>query len=285
MVSLLAVLLNGVMISSVYALMAIGFTLIMGIRGILNLAHGGLIMIGAYAFLVGSHFLPLTGALIVAVSAAALVSYVLYAGLVRFTEQNVVITFMSTIVVALLLQQLMVIEFSSAPRTLRPLVSGGINVVGTHVRTNEMLGFALSWAAIGLLWYFVTRTKTGRAILATAMSEKGALLSGVNLGRVNAITWLVAGALAGLAGVFIGSLQQTSPTMWLTPLSLSFIIVVLGGVGSIKGSIVGAYFIGLLETVTVSFGDPSYRGLFSLVLLVVVVLVKPEGLFGREFIE
>jgi len=281
----LSILLTGAMISSVYALMALGFTLIMGLRGVLNLSHGALIMVGAYAFFVANQYLPGAGALVVAVAAGAVASYLVYVGLVRYTEEDLIITFMVTIVVALALQAAATYFFSSEARSLVPLVSGGVHLVGTTVRLDEALAFVVSWIAIGLLYYFVTETRTGQAILASSMSRRGALLNGVDLGRVNAITWLVAGALAGLAGVFLGALQSTSPTMWADPLALSFIIVVIGGVGSIKGSLVGAYVIGFLQTITSTVGSSQYRGLFALVLLVVIILLKPEGLFGREFLE
>lgn len=285
MVEVVSILVTGLMISSVYALIAIGFTLIYGMRGVLNLAHGALLMIGAFAYLVSNSVLPKLGAFAVAVVAAGVASLLLYRGLVRYTEEDVVITFLATLLVALILQQVFTVQFSLAPRTLAPLVDGGIRVAGTRVRIYQVVAFVLSWIALGLLWLFVRRTKTGRSILATAMTEKGARLSGVDVDYVNSVTWLVAGAFAGFAGVFIGSLQSTSPTMWITALGLAFIIVTVGGVGSIKGSIVGAYLIGFLQTITVSLGGSSLRGMFSFLLLIAIIIVRPQGLFGREFLE
>lgn len=290
----LTFIVTGAMISSVYALIAIGFTLIYGVRGVINLMHGALLMIGAYAYLVANSALPnlMSGGLatnlvsfVVAIGASALASLILYKGLVQYIEHDVVTTFLATVVVALIVQQFFTITFSLAPRTLAPLVGGGIEIVGTRIKYQQILGFVLSWVAIGLLFYFVTRTRTGRAILATSMTEKGSKLTGVDVDYVNAVTWLVAGAFCGFSGVFIGSLQSTSPMMWIEALGLAFIIVTIGGVGSIKGSIVAAYLIGYLQTLTVTFGGSSLRGLFSLLLLIVIILVKPEGLFGREFIE
>jgi branched-chain amino acid transport system permease protein len=285
MVNASTILVTGTMISSVYALIAIGFTLVYGMRGVLNLAHGALLMIGAYAYLASNALLPNIGAFVVGVVVAALASLVLYLGLVRYIEEDVVTTILVTVVVALIVQQLLVVQFSLAPRSLNPLLGGGFEFAGTQVRTQQALAFVSSWLAIGSLWLFVTRTETGQAVLATSMTEKGATLTGVNVSYVNAVTWLVAGAFAGFAGVFLGSLQSTSPTMWVNALGLAFIIVTIGGVGSITGSIIGAYLIGFLETLTVAFVGPGLRGLFGLVLLVVIVLVRPEGLFGREFVE
>jgi branched-chain amino acid transport system permease protein len=281
----LTILVTGAMISSVYALIAIGFSLIYGVRGVINLAHGALIMIGAFGYLVINQFAPPPVAFVGAVLVAGVASLVLYLGLVRFTEHDVVTTFLATVVVALIVQQLLTIQFSLAPRSLSPLVEGGIPVAGTRIRLYQIVAFVLSWVALGLLYLFVRRTKLGRSILATSMSEKGAKLTGVNVLYVNAATWLVAGAFAGFAGVFIGALQSTSPTMWVNALGLAFIIVTIGGVGSIKGTIIAAYLIGFLETLTVSFVGAQWRGMFALLLLIAIIIARPQGLFGREFIE
>lgn len=285
MVDLPSILITGAMVSAVYALVAIGFTMIFGVGGVLNLAHGGLLMIGAYVFLAATSRVPPVVAFVVSVGVAAVVSYAMYLGLIRYIEEDVVITFLATLLIALLFQELVTMTFSAQPRSLATLVPGTVQIAGTRIRYNQILGFAVSWVAIGALWYYVTRTSSGRAILATSMSERGAMLTGVDISRVRAETWLIAGALAGVGGVFLGSLQTTSPFMWLDPLALAFIIVVIGGVGSIKGSIVGAYLIGYLETLTVSLAGNGVRGVFALVVVALVILFRPQGLYGREFIE
>lgn len=273
------------MIGSVYVLIAIGFSLIYGVRGVINLSHGALIMLGAFAYLVTGQYVPGIVAFIIATLFVGLFSLGLYLGLVRYIESNVVITFLATVVVALIIQQLLVLEFSLAPRSLEPIVSGGIAVAGTRIRYYQIIAFVLSWVALGLLYLFVRHTTLGRNILATSMSERGAKMTGTNVFRVNAATWFVGGAFAGFAGVFIGTLQSTSPMMWVDVLGLAFIIVTIGGVGSIKGSIIAAYLIGFLETLTVNLVGANWRGMFALLLLVAIIIVKPEGLFGREFIE
>ena len=285
MVNVLTILVTGAMISSVYALIAIGFSLIYGVRGVINLSHGALIMIGAFGYLIINQAAPEWVAFIGAIVIAGVASLALYMGLVRYTEHDVVITFLATVVVALIVQQLLTLQFSLAPRSLSPLVEGGIPVGGTRVRLYQIVAFVLSWVALGLLYLFVRRTKLGRSILATSMSEKGAKLNGVNVLYVNAATWLVAGAFAGFSGVFLGALQSTSPLMWVEALGLAFIIVTIGGVGSIKGTIIAAYLIGFLETMTVSFVGPQWRGMFALLLLIAIIIARPQGLFGREFIE
>ncbi|MFB1064245.1 branched-chain amino acid ABC transporter permease [Natrinema sp. H-ect4] len=289
---ILSVLLLGAVVSAIYALVAIGFTMIFGVGGVLNLAHGGLIMFGAYAYVVltsssvvGAIAVPPAAGFVIAVIGTALASYALYAGLVRYIEDNVVITFLSTVMVALLLTNLIHYRFGANPQGTPSVLSGSLHLEGFGTRIGYMyiLGFVLSWITIGLLWYYVTQTDEGRSILATSMSERGAQLTGVNLLSVKSRTWLIAGAFAGIAGVILGTVEPTTPQMWLNPLANAFIIVVIGGIGSIKGSVVAAYLIGYLQQFTTEFIGQGYVGIPSLIVLVAVLLLLPEGLYGREF--
>lgn len=290
---LVSVLVDGALISALYALIAIGFTMIFGVGGVLNLAHGALMMAGAYSFLLLTRetvlapvTIPPVVAFPVAVLIVAVLSYALYAGLVQFIEDNPVITFLATVVVAIGATEV-VIKYLGTSAHQYTVLDGSVHVdaIDQGILYVEILGFVVSWIGIAALWLYVTRTDSGRAIRATAMSERGARLTGVDVHSVRSRTWLVAGALAGIGGIFLGTLVSTHPQMWLQPLALAFIIVVIGGIGSIKGSIVAAYLIGFLETGTVEFLGQGFRGILSLILLVVVLLVLPQGLFGREYVH
>ncbi|WP_226482751.1 branched-chain amino acid ABC transporter permease [Natrinema amylolyticum] len=282
---ILTIVIVGAMISAIYALIAIGFTMIFGVGGILNLTHGALLMLSAYAYLVAQPYIGRLGGVITGVLVAALASYGVYMGLVRYIEEHVVITFMATIMAALAIQEAITMGFSQQARVLEPMVPGSIAVAGTRMQYDQLLAFVVSWVLIGLLWYYVTNTKNGRAILATSMSERGAIFTGVDLPQVRRQTWLIAGAFAGVGGLFIGRLQQTSPEMWLEPLTLAFIIVIIGGVGSIKGSIIAAYLIGYIETLTVELIGAPYRVVVALLIIIAVIMYRPEGLYGREYLE
>ncbi|WP_306056713.1 branched-chain amino acid ABC transporter permease [Natronococcus wangiae] len=287
--------LQGAMISAIYALIAIGFTMIFGVGGVLNLAHGALIMAGAYVFgilvtetTVDWLVIHPAVAFPITVVVVALLSWGLYQGLVRWIEENVVITFLATVVVAVASTELVILLFGQSPMTMT-LISGAVNLepygINARPRYVQFVGFVVSWIAIGLLWYYVQETDDGRSILAASMSERGARLTGVDLHSVHSKTWLIAGALAGIAGVFLGTTGSATPLMWLNPLALAFIIVVIGGIGSIKGSVVAAYFIGYLEQFTVTFAGQGFRGILSLVVLVIFLLYLPQGLYGREYVH
>lgn len=289
--TIVTAIIQATMVSAVYALIAIGFTMIFGVAGVLNLAHGALLMAGAYiyAILVMSNlvpaytFSPAIG-LIVAVIGVAVLSLLLYEVLVKWVEENVVITFLSTVIVAVATTEILLHTFSDTNNRIT-LIEGSVQIGPTLVQYYELIGFLASWVAIGLLWFYVTQTDDGRSILATSMSERGAQLTGVNLRSVRAKTWLIAGGLAGLGGVFVGFDGGVEPLMWLDPLAIAFIAVVVGGIGSIKGSVVGAYLIGYIEQLTVETIGHGFRGIPTLLILVLFLLYMPEGLFGREFIH
>lgn len=289
MVNAVNIAVNAAIISALYALVAIGFTLIFGVGGVLNLAHGASITVGAFAafYVTAGRYLGMgIGAgLLAAVLAAAAFSGVLYLVMIRPVEDEPIMVMILTLVTAVAIEQVILTVEGSQPKAIPSLVGGTVAFGGARFQANMLVVFALSWLVIGVLFAFVNYTRSGKALLATSMSGKGAALVGIDAGRINLGTWLIAGALAGLAGLFLGSFQTAHWAMGRNPLVLSFTIVVLGGIGSIKGSVVGAYLIGALEVLTTQLISPRLQGLTPLIVLVLVLLVKPEGLFGRELVE
>ncbi|MFB6093684.1 MAG: branched-chain amino acid ABC transporter permease [Halanaeroarchaeum sp.] len=284
--SLVNVIANATMISALYALVAIGFTLIFGVGGVLNLAHGATLTIGAIAAYYRSEVLGM-GILLGTVGAMvvpALFAATLYLGMIRRVQDDPITVMILTLVTAIAVEEFIKFLIGTQPVAIPSLLSGQLAVAG-GIQMNRVLVFALSWILIGLLFGVVNYTRTGKAILATSMSTKGSALVGIESDRMYLYTWILAGVFAGLAGVFLASIQTATWNMGRSPLVLSFSIVVLGGIGSIRGSLVGAYIIGFLETLTTTFVDSSLSGLASLIVLVLILIVKPEGLFGREYAE
>ena len=277
-------MLNAAAISSLYALVALGFTLIFGVGEVLNFAHGALLTVGAYAGIYAVTDLGLSrwSALVVAAATAGVVGAAMYRGVVVHVRDRSVVTIIVTLILGFTVQAVIGSLFGGGTITLQSPLPGVTQVLGRDIQTHFVLVFVLSWTAIGLVLSFVNYTRTGKAVLATNMSSKGAAIVGIEADRINTYIWGVAAALAGLAGVLLVAFQTGSPSMGLSPMVLSFSIVILGGLGSIRGSIVGAYIIGFLDTATTTIIDPSLTGLTGLLILVVVLLVRPRGLFGRE---
>lgn len=271
------------MISALYALVAVGFTLIFGVGGVLNLAHGASIAIGAFsAYYAVSAGFGIVGGLAAAVLVPALFGALLYLGPIRKFQDRPVLVMILTLVVAVAVERVFLAVEGASSQTIPLLIGGSTQIASASVQNNLLLIFLFSWAAILALFYWVTRTDTGRAILAVSQDRKGAFLVGIDSGRINLLMWTLAGVLAGLAGFFLASQQGVRFDIGRAPLVLSFAIVVLGGLGSIRGSVVGAYIIGTLEILTIRLVSPNLAGLAPLVALIFVLLVRPAGLFGRE---
>lgn len=288
MAAIVDAILAATFISALYAIIAIGFTLIFGVGGILNFAHGAFITVGAFgAFFISSGSgldLPIILGLLFGTAAGAAVGAATYLGVIRYVRKRPVTVLILTFVIGFFVMYALRI-FADEVMGVNPLQIPVAPVIGSSSFYNDLFIFTTSWLLIGALFWFVNYTRTGRAIIAVSMSDKGASLVGIDAERINLITWTLAGAFAGYAGVLLaGSLGGGSWLMAIqppAPLVLSFAIVILGGLGSIKGSVVGAYIIGTFETFTVTFVDSQLAGISSLALLVVFLLVKPEGLFGR----
>lgn len=277
------VLILGFLISSLYALVAVGFTMIFGVAGVLNLAHGAFVMIGAYlaiwAFVLLKWSLPVAFAF--AILGVAVIAPLIYRVLIRPIENRTVTVFLATLLLAVLLEQVIILFFSGKPRTdLPPFIQGGFVLWGTSVPYNRLLAGVVALVVIGLLWVFVTRTKSGKAILALSMDRRGAALVGIPSQRITLWVWAISGALAALAGLFITSFLGIQPFEERVSLVIAFSTVVLGGLGSIPGSLWAAFIIGYAETIAQAFA-PEARGLASLAILLIVLTIRPQGLFGR----
>jgi branched-chain amino acid transport system permease protein len=285
-VSPITVGINVLMLGALYALIAVGFTLIFGVGGVLNLAHGAFLTIGGYvAFYIVDAGQNVALAIPIAAVVAGVAGVALYKGVLKKVSDNPVSVLILSLVAGLLVEQVFLILEGGEPKILPGIVEGSLALGGASVQSNRLLVFIASWVVIGALFYFVNRTKTGQAILATSMSRKGAAIVGIDADRVFTLTWILAAALAGIAGVFLATFQSVNPLMGRNPLLLSFSIVVLGGLGSIRGSIVGAYVISFLDQITVQYIDSQLAGVSGLIVLVAVLILRPEGLFGRELTE
>jgi branched-chain amino acid transport system permease protein len=155
-------------------------------------------------------------------------------------------------------------------------------ILGVRTPQNEILTAALSWTAIGLLYLLVNRTRTGKSLLAASMNPRGLTLLGFELSRIYVLVWAIYGVLAGIAGVLLGAFLGVSSDNAGVLTASAFSIVVLGGLGSVSGSLIAAYVVGYLETMTAYLVSPSIRTVPVLLLLVAAVYVRPQGLLGRR---
>jgi branched-chain amino acid transport system permease protein len=288
----LQILIDGFAISSLYALGATGFTLIFGVSGVLNLSHGAIMVVAAViAWWVSGTFTtnPYLGAL-AGVAASLVCAFITYRVIVRPIqdsrsiprEEKEIFVLTGTLLWGIMLQEAIAYLFTNNPKTVRPLVEVVVMILGVRTPWNEILTAALSWAVIGLLYLLVNRTRTGKSLLAASMNPRGLTLLGFELSSIYVLVWAIYGILAGIAGVLLGAFLGVSSDNAGTLTASAFSIVVLGGLGSVSGSLVAAYVVGYLETMTAYLVSPSIRTVPVLLLLVAVVYVRPQGLLGRR---
>ena len=279
-----SILIQGFLISGLYALVAVGFTLIFSVGRVLNLAYGIHIMLGGYAYYTLAQVLELSKAisLLGAIVVGILFGIITYFVIVKRLLTNPIAVEISTLILAVVMQSVIVLVYSPAPRAIWPIISGISRVHNVTISWNIFFAMMTSWVVLGALLIFVRKTQLGRAILAVSMDTKGALLSGIDPERINVLTWGLSGALGALAGVFFATYTQLDPTMWVSPLITAVAVVIIGGIGSIMGSLVAAHIVGFMETITTTVIAPELRGVFTLLLIITILVVLPKGLFGKE---
>jgi branched-chain amino acid transport system permease protein len=283
---MISIVINAVILGSIYALVALGLTIIFGVGNTLNLAHGAILTCGAFAAYVtaNQNYLGLSPylALISAIGAGAIVGAAIYLGIVRHIEGDYIVVLITTLAIGFMIQNFLRLFVAEGVITIPSILPGTLEPFGVPIRTFKIFVFAISCVCILFVYGLIEYTDIGKAMVSVSMSERGAQLVGIDIDRINSITWVLASGFAGLAGALLMMLQSGSWQMGLDPLIISFAIVILGGLGSIKGSIIGAYIIGFTETITISLIDISLQGLSAFILLIAILVVRPTGLFGNQ---
>ncbi|HZM34670.1 MAG TPA: branched-chain amino acid ABC transporter permease [Burkholderiales bacterium] len=283
------ILITGLVNSGVYALLAIGFSLIFGVARIVNIAHTAFYMLAAYCFYAlltrtGLGFAASAVLSVLAVTALSVLCYRLVIEPVREHEAAVLI---ATIALGLIFQELMLVFFGGHYLGIPSTLEGVVRVLGVSIPYQRLLILVVAAAMLAAVWLVLYRTRLGLAIRATANDLEVANLMGMDVHRVAMATVAISVALAAIAGVVVAPVFVVDPFMWLAPLVTMLAIVVLGGLGSMKGSLIGALVIGYVEAITV-FAVPAgayLKGAVALAIMVAVLLVRPEGLFGVAFEE
>ncbi len=278
------ILVQGLVLSGFYALIAVGFTLIFSVGRVLNLAYGSFLMLGGYIYYQGAQIigLPKFPSLVIAAIAGAVFGMLVYRILVKRLSGNVVAVEIATLILAVVVQAAVILIFSPSPKSMWPLVPGVLRIGNASVTYNIFIAALTSWVLLGGLFLFIGTTHMGRAIRAVSMDPKGAIISGINPERVNILTWAISGGFGAIAGVFLATYTQLDPNMWVTPLIIAVAVVIVGGIGSIMGSLVAAHIIGMLETITTSLIAAELRGVATMLIIIAVLLVAPRGLFGKS---
>jgi branched-chain amino acid transport system permease protein len=279
----LEILIYGAVLSGIYALLAVGFALIFGVARVINLTHGAFYMLGAYITYALSVLLNVP--LILSIIGGMAIVFILAVCLDRFiieriraTMINVLIT---TLALSLFADQVILQIFGPDNRNIPAVISDRVTLLGVDIAGQRLLSLIISVAVIATLWLIITRTRMGNALLATAQDPEAAQLMGINTGRMFMITMGIAAMMAALAGGIVGSFLTVAPEMGMLPIIKAFSIVILGGLGSIGGSIIAALLIGYLETSVAYLISFNATELVPLVIIFVTLIFRPAGIFGK----
>jgi branched-chain amino acid transport system permease protein len=283
------ILVTGLVNGGVYALLAIGFSLIFGVARIVNIAHTAFYMLAAYCFytLLVKFSMNFVLAGLISVAAVTALSVLCYKLVIEPVREHDAAVLIATIALAYVFQELMLIAFGGHFLGIPSTLEGAVRFLGVSIPYQRLLILAVAGVMLVLCWFVLYRTRLGLAIRATANDLEVANLMGMNVHRVAMATVAISVALAAVAGVVVAPVCVVDPFLWLAPLVTMLAIVVLGGLGSLKGSLIGALIIGYVEAITV-FTVPAgayLKGAVALGIMVVVLLLRPEGLFGVAFEE
>lgn len=283
---LLQQLVNGLTVGSLYALMALGLTMVYGVLRVLHIAHAAVFTLGAYGGLftfqaTGSFWAALAGAMASAVLAGLAMERWVYWPLLA---KPPIATLIASIGVFIGLEEVFRIVAGPQPYSLDvPLLLPDVRVGPVLVTAPQLLVIAVTVALLGALWLFITRTSLGLALRATSQDRDMAAACGMNVRRVVTLNFALGSALAGAAGVLVGIYYNSvSPTMGGVTGYKGLAIIVLGGMGSIPGTVLGALLVGVVETILISLVDFALpRDAWAFLAMIAVFLFRPQGLLGR----
>jgi len=280
-------LVSGLLRGGNYALMAVGLALVFGVMNICHFAHGEYFVIGAYA----AYFANVTLGLnpIVAIIVASAISFVagaiseklLFYPLRKFAKGDWVMNaFLLTAGLSVVLQNGFRVFYGMKYQGITQYWKASLRLFGMTIAGDRLVAFGIALAAIAGMWFFLHRTRTGRAIRAVSQDERGAMLAGIDLNWIQTLTFAVGSMLAGLSGASLLSLSPAYPFAGNKPLIASWFVVTIVGLGNVEGAIVGGFIVGVFESFSYFLLGPGWQDLSSLMLLMAILLFKPTGLFG-----
>lgn len=278
------ILIYGAVTSAIYAMLAVGFTLIFGVARVLNLAHGSFYALGAYGTYVLTSLVgwPLWLAAIVAIAGVSLFGVIVEKVLIRPLRYSQLGVLMITLAVSLVVEQALFLTFGSEYRNVPAFIDTKISIGGVDVAGQRLLTLVVAVVAIGALYLFIQRARLGSAILAISQDAEAAKYMGIPSDRIFSLVMAISAALAGLAGVLAGPFLSVQPSMHLLPIVKAFAIVIVGGLGSIPGSILAALMLGYAETLVAYLISTSWTEIVSVLATLLTLVLRPAGIFGKR---
>ncbi|RBP69001.1 branched-chain amino acid transport system permease protein [Alkalibaculum bacchi] len=279
-------LINGLQVGSIYAVIALGYTMVYGIIKLINFAHGEIMMMGAYfAFMLALAGVPVWAVFLISMTLTALlgmaVERIAYKPLRNSPRISALIT---AIAMSYLLQNIALLIFGADPKVMPSIIPNKpINIGGLQVSNITLITFLVSVLFMILLTLFINKTKAGKAMRAVSEDTDAAMLMGINVDRTISITFAIGSALGALGGILYAvAYTQVLPTLGVLPGLKAFVAAVLGGIGIVPGAMLGGFILGFVETLAKAYISSSWSDAIAFSILIVVLSVKPTGILGKN---
>jgi len=276
---------GGILFGSVYGLMALGLTLVWGAVRLLNLAHGAIFVVGAYAayWVTSSLHLPILVALPIGVLAAAAFAYAMHVGFIRpvlgkpgFDNATII----ATVGISIAVSAAALLIFNPEYKVVPAVLSGYFIVAGVQITNQGLLVIGTSLALFAVVYFYLTYTRHGMAIRAVSQQQEAASLMSIPVERTYGTVIAISGALAGVAGVLLSPFFFLSPNSGFNPMIQALIVTIFGGLGSIRGALVAGFVLGIFESFVEVFYGVAWAQPGVFLLIIVMLIVRPNGLFG-----
>jgi len=280
-------IINGISVGGLYALIAVGYSMVFGILKFVNFAHGDIYMLGAYLVMsLGVLVIPIWYAIPLGVLGCALVSVGINHFIYRpIQSENRLILLISAVAMSLFLENIIQLLFTAEVQSFPFSLPDDVIILGEKIiiRVMDIWITGITIALAFLTWLFVRSTKTGRGIRAVASNRTAALITGVPLDKIVSITFFIGSVLATIAGTMQSmATNQLTPLMGISAGLKAFSAAVLGGVGSIWGSVLGGFILGLSESILIGLGFSTWKDSLAFIFLILILFVRPQGLLGEK---
>jgi branched-chain amino acid transport system permease protein len=277
-------ILNGLAAGWIYVLVALGLTLVFGIMRIVQFAHGEIYMLGAYCsyFLIKLYGFSFLEALFLTTIAIGLLGIVLERLFFRPFRDRFEPSIIVAVGLMLLLQTIAVVGFGTDTKSMGGIIPGVLRVSGVTLSWDRLLVMAVGIILVVALLLMIKKTKTGQAMVAVAQDPYAAALQGIDVNRISALAMALGCALAAIAGSLMGSIFSTSPFMGTSAITKGIAVIILGGLGSIPGAVVGGFILGLIDGLIPPLLSSTMAGIVGFGVIIIVLILRPRGLFGHE---
>jgi len=283
------IIIIGTVQGAIFALLALGYSLVYGVGGILNLGHGAYYVIASYTFyltwrIVGGTLGFILG-VIYALIVATLVGMASYLLIIKPLQNFSISILIGTFATGFFVEQLVMVMVDRKLHSIPPLLDFSVDILGIRLQVQYVFIIIFSAIIIILVMIFISKSKLGKSIRAVSQDREAAMLMGINAGRVLMYTIMISALLAGMAAVLFTPVDVVAPYKGWPILTSAIAVVTLGGMGSLPGSVIGAFIIGYARIATDYLINPVYSSLIPVIIIILILVIRPRGLFGKKEIN